>query len=77
MVCLNDMTTTDINKLIQDCRKELEKRWKERYDNLRKNVLIALEAMAKEFPNEYGAFNCDGFEMDWEEIYKKIKNFED
>lgn len=77
MVYLNDMTTTDINKLIQACNEELGKRRKEKYDNLKKNVLIALEAMAKEFPSEYGAFNCDGYEMDWEEIYEKIKRFED
>ena len=76
MMCLSDMTTTDINKLIKVCNEELEKRKKEKYDNLRKNVLIALEAMAKEFPDADGAYDSDGYEINWKEIYDKIKNFE-
>lgn len=77
IMCLSDMTTTDINKLIKVCNEELEKRRKEKYDILRKNVLIALEAMAKEFPDASGACDSDGYEIDWEEIYDKIKRFED
>lgn len=75
-VHLNEMPTKDINDLIKACREELEKRRKEKYNNLRKNVLIALEAMAKEFPDVSGAYDSDGYEIDWEDIYGRIKHFE-
>ena len=75
-VFLDEMPTEDINDLIKSCREELEKRRKEKYNNLRKNVLIAVEAMAKEFPDASGARDSDGYEIDWEEIYHKIKHFE-
>lgn len=75
-VFLDEMPTEDIHNLIKNCREELEKRRKEKYNVLRTNILIALEAMVKEFPDASGAYNSDGYEIDWEEIYHKIKHFE-